>query len=391
MPRLRINALNFEELQKLPQIGPVRANAILAYRSEHGNIRSAKDLESASELSPKQVKKLLPFLSFMDSSVAILSVKARIAWLLFMITCISQLALVIFMHFLYPYAMTGNIALSFASGIDGSLVSLFYAVSLLGISMVPLAGSFKTRDIFSSLVKWSGLLWAFSVAVYCTRVVLLDDWLGILSNLLRWPWEISFYLNPVLIVVLCLNPSKIFNNVFRYTINTSVSVGGLWVALSPDMFGSFIWSIYRRLEATEDAVAINRAIEFVGGEGKSVVSIIYEMWIKSGSILYYMPWAITIVVCSAGLIMSAFKRPFVGDVIVAIVAISSERRRHGSASSYIRQAEMLGVPVAVQDVGKVASWIKLNQKTYFALSVIGSIVIGIVSNFIYEYLSINIV
>lgn len=55
--RININTASSEELQTLVQIGPVRAEAILAYRKQHGPFQRIEDLEKVSGIGPKTVEK----------------------------------------------------------------------------------------------------------------------------------------------------------------------------------------------------------------------------------------------------------------------------------------------------------------------------------------------
>lgn len=46
--KVRINVASSEELEKLPGVGPGRAEAIIAYRNEHGRFQSAEELMQVS-------------------------------------------------------------------------------------------------------------------------------------------------------------------------------------------------------------------------------------------------------------------------------------------------------------------------------------------------------
>jgi competence protein ComEA len=55
---VNLNTATLEQLDTLDGIGPVTAQAILAYRSEHGGFRSVEDLGQVSGIGPKTLEAL---------------------------------------------------------------------------------------------------------------------------------------------------------------------------------------------------------------------------------------------------------------------------------------------------------------------------------------------
>ena len=60
-PKININTASKSELMKLPRIGPVTADKILAYRSIHGSFYSLNDLQKIKGIGPKTVERLRPY------------------------------------------------------------------------------------------------------------------------------------------------------------------------------------------------------------------------------------------------------------------------------------------------------------------------------------------
>jgi len=60
-PKININTASKSELMKLPRIGPITADKILAYRSIHGSFYSLNDLQKIKGIGPKTVERLKPY------------------------------------------------------------------------------------------------------------------------------------------------------------------------------------------------------------------------------------------------------------------------------------------------------------------------------------------
>lgn len=60
---INLNTASRSDLLRLPNIGTVRADAILAYRAEHGPFRSLDELQNVDGIGPGTLETLRPFLS----------------------------------------------------------------------------------------------------------------------------------------------------------------------------------------------------------------------------------------------------------------------------------------------------------------------------------------
>lgn len=56
-PRININTANVMDLARLSGIGPVKAEAIVRFRNEHGNFSSIDDLTAVTGIGPATVEK----------------------------------------------------------------------------------------------------------------------------------------------------------------------------------------------------------------------------------------------------------------------------------------------------------------------------------------------
>lgn len=60
--RIDINHATLEELDRLPGIGPSKAEAIIRYREENGPFKDVKELANVSGIGEKTLEKLLPYI-----------------------------------------------------------------------------------------------------------------------------------------------------------------------------------------------------------------------------------------------------------------------------------------------------------------------------------------
>ncbi len=60
---VNINFAKKNELEKLPGIGPSKANAIISYREKHGHFKSIDDLEKVSGIGSKLVEKFREYIT----------------------------------------------------------------------------------------------------------------------------------------------------------------------------------------------------------------------------------------------------------------------------------------------------------------------------------------
>ena len=61
-PRMNLNTASARLLTQLPGIGPKKAEAVVAYRAEHGAFATVEDLQRVRGIGPKTVAKLAPML-----------------------------------------------------------------------------------------------------------------------------------------------------------------------------------------------------------------------------------------------------------------------------------------------------------------------------------------
>ena len=61
--KININTASAEELETLPGIGPVLAQRIIDYRTEHGLFSGTEEIQNVSGIGSKTYEKMLPYLS----------------------------------------------------------------------------------------------------------------------------------------------------------------------------------------------------------------------------------------------------------------------------------------------------------------------------------------
>ena len=62
--QININTSTFDDLKNFPYLTYKQMNAIIAYRKQHGNYKSEKDLSKILILSPETIEKIKPYISF---------------------------------------------------------------------------------------------------------------------------------------------------------------------------------------------------------------------------------------------------------------------------------------------------------------------------------------
>ena len=60
---ININTATLEELEQLPNIGPVIAQAIISYRESHGGFTSLEQIQNVSGIGPKTYEAIEPLIS----------------------------------------------------------------------------------------------------------------------------------------------------------------------------------------------------------------------------------------------------------------------------------------------------------------------------------------
>ncbi len=68
LQKININTASVDELGLLPGIGPVRAEAIVAYRANQGEFGSAEDILNVAGIGEKTVAKISQYLQFSSDS-----------------------------------------------------------------------------------------------------------------------------------------------------------------------------------------------------------------------------------------------------------------------------------------------------------------------------------
>ncbi|MDH7571144.1 MAG: helix-hairpin-helix domain-containing protein [Armatimonadota bacterium] len=58
--KVNVNTASFEELQRLPRVGPVTARRIIEYRQANGPFRSVEELLEVKGIGPKSLETLRP-------------------------------------------------------------------------------------------------------------------------------------------------------------------------------------------------------------------------------------------------------------------------------------------------------------------------------------------
>ena len=68
--KININSATQKELQKIPKIGPVLAQKIVDYRTEHGQFNQMEDLKKVKGIGKATLKKIEPYISLESNKMA---------------------------------------------------------------------------------------------------------------------------------------------------------------------------------------------------------------------------------------------------------------------------------------------------------------------------------
>jgi len=62
--KLRINTISLPSLQQFPYLNYKQVNAVIQYRTQHGNYNSINDVANIAIISPETLYKIEPYLSY---------------------------------------------------------------------------------------------------------------------------------------------------------------------------------------------------------------------------------------------------------------------------------------------------------------------------------------
>ncbi|MEO8949300.1 MAG: helix-hairpin-helix domain-containing protein [Mucilaginibacter sp.] len=62
--RIKINTISFVSLRQFPYLTYKQANALIQYRAEHGNYHNIEDIENIPILSPQDIHKIKPYITY---------------------------------------------------------------------------------------------------------------------------------------------------------------------------------------------------------------------------------------------------------------------------------------------------------------------------------------